>query len=931
MEITEKNIEVLLGIVRQLSDELHPGKKSASPVSIDSSLDKDLGFDSLARVELLSRIEKAFDAHLRDQVMAAAETPRDLLQALSSAGSKRKIFSASDLQYEPLEKTEEAPVHAKTLVDVLDWHVRIHPDRPHVLLYGEDDKEEVITYAALWQGASEVAAGLLEQGLSPGQAVGIMLPTSRDYFFSFFGILLAGGVPVPLYPPVRLSQIEDHLRRPAAILNNAGVSVLITLPEARPIAWILKSQVMSLQRVMSAQELLSAGGLRSRPPLNASDTAFLQYTSGSTGTPKGVVLTHDNLLSNIRAMGRAVDADSTDIYVIWLPLYHDMRLIGARLGSLYFSGQLVLMSPLSFLTRPERWLLAIHRHRGTISGGPNFAYELCLRKIQDRDIEGLDLSSWRMAFNGAEPVSPETIVRFQDRFAAYGFHPWAMAPVYGLAESSVGLAFPPYGRGPVTDRIRREPFMRSGRALPAETDDRNVFRFVSCGQPLAGHEIRIVDHSGREMGEREEGRLQFRGPSATAGYFRNAEETRRLFDGDWLDSGDMAYMAGGEVYLTGRSKDIIIRAGQNIYPHEVEETVGNIPGIRKGCVAVFGSADPASGTERLVVLAETRETEEPTLEKLKREVHAATIDLIGAPPDEVVLAPPHTVLKTSSGKIRRAASRDLYERGSVGKRQKWVWWQIVRLTCSGFLPQLQRFLHWMSGLIYAAYAWALFGVLAVTAWALVAVVPGFSLRYRLIRSLARLLMCLTGIPLTVRGDEHLRSIGHCVLVSNHASYLDSLILVAALPCNFSYVAKRELTRHLISRLFLRRIRTEFVERFDKQRGVEDARKTARAVQQGRSLIFFPEGTFYRMPGLHPFHMGAFVAAAEAGVPVIPVSIRGSRSILRADTWFPRRAALSVTISEPILPKGRDWAAALELRDSARKEILRHCGEPDLLR
>lgn len=930
MDATGKNIEELLEIVTQLYNELNPGKKHVSPAALDSSLDKDLGFDSLARMELLSRIEKAFDVHLSDQVMAEADTPRDLIQAISSAGSKKKILSAADLCYEPLEKAEEAPAGAKTLVDVLDWHVRTHPDRPHILLYGEDEKEEIITYAALEQGAAEIAAGLLEQGLSPGQAVGIMLPTSRDYFFSFFGILLAGGVPVPLYPPVRLSQIEDHLRRHAAILNNARVSILITLPEAGPIAWILKSQAMSLQSVTSARELMTAGGLRSKPLLNASDTAFLQYTSGSTGTPKGVVLTHDNLLSNIRAMGRAVEADSTDIFVSWLPLYHDMGLIGAWLGSLYFSGRLVLMSPLSFLARPERWLRAIHRHRGTISGGPNFAYELCLRKIEERDIEGLDLSSWRMAFNGAEPVSPETIARFQDRFAAYGFRARAMAPVYGLAESSVGLAFPPYGRGPVTDRIRREPFMRSGRALLAETDDRNVFRFVSCGQPLAGHEIRIVDPSGREMGEREEGRLQFRGPSATAGYFRNEEATRRLFDGDWLDSGDMAYMAGGEVYLTGRSKDIIIRAGQNIYPHEMEEAVGNIPGIRKGCVAVFGSADPASGTERLVVLAETRETQGPALENLRKEVHAAAIDLIGAPPDEVVLAPPHTVLKTSSGKIRRAASRDLYERSGVGKRQKWVWWQFVRLTCSGFLPQLRRFLHWMSGLIYSVYAWTLFGVLAVTAWTLVAVVPGFSLRYRLIRSLARLLMRLTGIPLTIRGDEHLKSVGHCVLVSNHASYLDSLILVAALPRNFSYVAKRELTRNLISRLFLRRIRTEFVERFDKQRGVEDARKTARTVQEGQSLIFFPEGTFYRMPGLHPFHMGAFVAAAEAGVPVIPVAIRGSRSVLRADTWFPRRAALSVTIGEPILPRDRDWAAALELRDSARKEILRHCGEPDLL-
>jgi len=229
-----------------------------------------------------------------------------------------------------------------------------------------------------------------------------------------------------------------------------------------------------------------------------------------------------------------------------------MGLIGAWLGSLYVGSRLVVMSPLAFLTGPERWLWAVHRFRGTLSAGPNFSFELCLKRIDDVRIAGLDLSSWRMAFNGAEAVSPDTVTRFSERFARYGFRSSAMTPVYGLAESSVGLLFPPGGRGPLIDRVRREPFMTHGKAIPAAPDEAHPLRFVACGRPIPGHEVRIVDETGLEVGDRVEGRLEFKGPSATSGYYRNPAETKRLFHGDWLDTGDRAYLAAGEVYVTGR-------------------------------------------------------------------------------------------------------------------------------------------------------------------------------------------------------------------------------------------------------------------------------------------------------------------------------------------------------------------------------------------
>lgn len=921
--------EKLLAVVQQFVDASHPGKRNHGKAALDSAFEKDMGLDSLSRAELISRVERTWDLSFAEQVFAMAETPRDLLRAIPKAGGRSPTAQSEQIQVLTSQADGHVPDRADTFPGVLDWHVRAHPGRLHIHLYGQDETIERITYAGLRQGAEKVAAGLLDLALLPGQTVAIMLPTGADYFFSFMGILMAGGIPVPLYPPARLTQIEDHLRRHLDILNNAQVQFLITISEAQPIARLLKSQVASLRKTVCADELSTPATHRSWPRSKAADIAFLQYTSGSTGTPKGVVLTYDNLLANIRAMAKTFDVDASDTFVSWLPLYHDMGLIGAWLSSLYCAMPLILMSPLAFLTRPSRWLWAIHKHRGTISAGPNFAYEYCLAKIDDAEIQGLDLGSWRLAVNGAEQVSPATIHRFQQRFGPYHFRAEAMTPSYGLAEASVGLAFPGLNQPPKVDRIQCDLFMRTGRAVPAEEDDPNTLTFVSCGHPLEGHQIQVVDAAGREAPEREEGRLLFKGPSCTSGYYRNPENTAALFHKDWLDSGDLAYVAEGQIYLTSRSKDIIIRAGRNIYPAQLEEAVGNIEGLRKGCIAVFGSADPVTATERLVVLAETRETAPDRLESLRREVNAVVVDLLGAPPDDVVLAQPHKVLKTSSGKIRRAASRELYESGAIDKKQRAVWWQFVRLSWQAIMPQVRRMRHSTGALLYAAYLYLLLIVLAPFTWLAVVAVPGFSNAYGAMRRFARILFFSAGIPVTVHGLENLAQSNHCIVVSNHCSYADGAILAAALPVNISYVAKRELMHNVVSRLFLQRLRTAFVERFDSKKGTTDARHVIKAARQGSSFIFFPEGTFYRMPGLQAFRMGAFLAAVKAGVPVVPVAIRGSRSLLRGDTWFPRRSPVSVRICAPITSQGNDWDAAVKLRDAARAQILKYCGEPDL--
>ncbi len=917
----------VLEVARALALELHPQRASRLRVTLGASLDRDLGLDSLGRVELLLRLERELRVRLLESVLAEASTAGDLVEAVlaASPAGPRAAGEVADLSLGPVAA---APEHARSLVDALEWHAREHPERTHLVLDGAGGEDVPISYAGLLTGARAVAAGLRARGIEPGDAVAIMLPTGREFFDAFFGVLYAGAVPVPIYPPFRPAQLEDHLRRQAGILANAQARLLVAPAEARAVAALLRAQVPGLEAESPAALAAADDGAPAHPAL-AADRALIQYTSGSTGRPKGVALSHANLLANVRAMGRALEVNARDVFVSWLPLYHDMGLIGAWLGSLYFAVPAAISSPLRFLARPESWLWAIHRRRATLSAAPNFAYELCVRKLEDADLEGLDLSSWRIAVNGAEPVSPETLRRFAERFARFGFRHQALEPVYGLAECSVGLAFPPPGRGPWIDRVERPALTRDGEARPARADDAGALEFPSCGRPLPGHEIRIVDETGHELGERRQGRLQFRGPSATSGYFRNPEQTRRLFDGEWLESGDLAYVASGEVFLTGRTKDLIIRAGRNVYPHEVEEAVGDLPGVRKGCVAVFGSFDPRAQTERVIVLAETRETDAAAREALAARIEQATTALLDGPPDDVLLAPPHTVLKTSSGKIRRAACRERYEQGRLAERPRALWAQAARLALSGAGERVRLARRIAAELAYAAWWWTALCGLAVVVWPLLVAAPRRDWAWALLRTAARAFFRLTATPLCVAGPEPLPREGGAVMVANHSSYLDGLVLAAALRRPVRFVAKRELADQRVAGPFLRRIGALFVERSDLERGVADARSALDAARANDPLLFFPEGTLRRAPGLLPFHLGAFSVAAGAGVPVIPIALCGTRSMLRGDQWFPRRGSIALEVGPPLSPKSSDWSAAVELRDAARAWLLARCGEPDL--
>ncbi len=956
-DVTQQQV---MEVVRQLLIELG-STHALAVVRPEAHLEKDLGLGSLERVELLTRLDQLFAIELPDGAIADANLVDDLTAAVLRAASNGGARDASvDLLSRPLAELRRhagspepfdraALAAAHTLNELLEYHARIHPQRAHIFLRDDDGASHQITYGQLFDAASRTAATLLAMGLGPQQTVAIMLPTGREFFSAFFGVLLAGAIPVPIYPPFRADRIEEYATRQAAILKNAEARLLITFRQAQAVAKLLKPRVPTLAAVLSGAQLAASeeapndNQAKSKPGMavhrpRGDSIAFLQYTSGSTGDPKGVTLTHANLLANIRSIGEAVEVRPDDVAISWLPLYHDMGLIGAWLWPLYNGIPVAIMSPLSFLTRPERWLWAFHHHRGTITAAPNFAFELCVRKIADKDIEGLDLSSARAMLNGAEPVTPETMQRFAERFARYGLRGEALLPVYGLAEASLAVTVPPLERGVRTDRIHRELFQSEGRAEPvseAEAESAGALAFVSAGRAIPGHDVRIVDADGANVPERVEGHLWFRGPSATQGYYRNAEATKEILRGDgWVDSGDRAYLAEGEVYITGRVKDIIIKGGRNLYPHEVEDVAGAVAGVRKGCVVAFGApAVAGNGSERLVVVAETRERspDSAARDTVARAITARVDEVLGLPPDAVELLPSGSIPKTSSGKLRRSETKRLYLDGKLGRGRAPMWMQVAKLGAASGVHTAKQGARKFSDLLYGVWGAFAFAMFLVPTWFLAYVAPSRASASRITQIGSRMFFRLLGCPITQRGREHLRPEQNYVFVSNHASFLDVVLFLGILKRTYRFVSKLEVASWPFIGTFIRRREDFAFRREDPEERLKQAAALEDVLRRGESLVIFPEGTFMPHEGVRAFQLGAFKAAVATGTPVCPIGLRGVRHILRDGTVLPRPGSIAVTYCPPLEPHAQpgnsDWHEIVRLRDAARAAIAAHSGEP----
>jgi 1-acyl-sn-glycerol-3-phosphate acyltransferase len=562
----------------------------------------------------------------------------------------------------------------------------------------------------------------------------------------------------------------------------------------------------------------------------------------------------------------------------------------------------------------------------------------------------VDLSSWRAALNGAEPVNPETLERFAERFASCGFRREAQLPVYGLAEAALAVTVPPLNRGPLVDRIERETFTAQGRAVAAAPGEETAIAFVSSGKALSRHEVCIVDDRGNEVADRTEGFLWFRGPSATAGYYRNSKATEALLprgpatapgEYAWVNSGDRAYRADGEFYVTGRVKDIIIKGGRNLYPHEVEELAARADGIRKGCIVAFGLTDDVSGTEKMIVVAETRERDAARRAALASQVTDLVSRGLGLPPDRVELLPLGSIPKTSSGKLRREETRQLYLAGTLSASRAPAWLQIARLGTVSTLRNLGREIR--AGIkrgleiLYGLYFGVVFFLWIVPTWVMVQFIQDQKKAGQFTAAALKVLFALIHCDVRVIGKEHMDTPGAKIYASNHASYFDVLPLMLGLGVSYRFVAKMEVGAMPFIGTFLKQMGHLKFNRTDPESRLRQAQELEEFLRNGESIFVFPEGTFTPEEGVRPFQLGAFKAAVAIGAPIIPVSIAGTRRFLRDGTYLPRPTSVTITLSPPIYPStvsntsnstdSSGWHELIRLRDATREAIVRHAGEP----
>lgn len=517
--------------------------------------------------------------------------------------------------------------------------------------------ERRLTVSALWGQAGEVQAALMARGFRRGQVALLVLPTSPELVAAYLGTIRAGGIPGLVAPPSnRFGDRRLYAAYVDALLRHSAAQTLYCDAE---VADVLRSETPHLERmvVLTPEDVAPTGALPSAVTASPDDITTVQYSSGSTGAQKGVLLSHDAMLNNIRAVRDGLGLTPHDVSVNWIPLYHDMGLIDAFLLPLLSGCPTVLIPTMDFMREPSLWLWAVHHYAGTVSWAPNFAYALCATRIPDSDLVDLDLSSWRIAINAAEPVLARTLSAFTERFAAYGFRPEAMTPAWGLAENVTIATAQPVDERPRVETIDRQVLTTAGVACPTAGGG---LASVAIGRCLPHAEVQIRDAQARPVLDRHVGNVWLRTNSLLARYHNDPAATARVLVDGWLDTGDCGYTAEGSLYFISREKDLIVIGGEKYAPHDLEAVIDRIPGVRQGCAVAFGVLNETRGTEDVAVVVETRETDETAHQRLREAIRAEVTRATGLGLRHVILVPPGGVEKTTSGKLARRATYRRY-------------------------------------------------------------------------------------------------------------------------------------------------------------------------------------------------------------------------------------------------------------------------------
>lgn len=561
----------------------------------------------------------------------------------------------------PLSRTS-SPIDAcppnDTLVAAFEAAARANA--PFVTIHG--GREPVVrTSAAALEAAYRWAKLLASRGVGSGDRVLVLMPTGHAFVEAMLGAMLLGAVPVPLATPMTFGSVDRYLVNLGAIATDCRASATVTYGRIREALARDSSLAAPLGEVVGEPELDGVGSSKLRlPSIAGKDAAFLQYTSGTTGNPKGAVISHRALVSNAYAIASGLSLDDRDVGVSWLPLFHDMGLIGVLLTSICHPYPIHVMSPESFVMNPRRWLDLIAKVGGTLSAAPNFAYDMAVARAGD--VGDLRLDTWRHALNGAEPVQMTSVARFCARFAPNGFRADAPLPVYGMAEATLAVTFPSLTNRMQTLLVDRDAMESERRAQPRD----GGHPAVSVGYPVAGMRIEIVGDEGSVVPERTIGDIRVAGPSLMDGYFGNEAASAEAISGGWLRTGDLGFVDAGRLFVTGRAKELIIKGGRNLYPYDVERVAGEVEGVRQGGVAAFGRMNAETGTEDLVVVAETTHRDANRRESIAKAVRAELLTVLGIKPDDIRLCGVGKVPRTTSGKIRRRECARLVIEGTFG-------------------------------------------------------------------------------------------------------------------------------------------------------------------------------------------------------------------------------------------------------------------------
>jgi acyl-CoA synthetase (AMP-forming)/AMP-acid ligase II len=565
----------------------------------------------------------------------------------------------------------EVPSHKAwpSFVALLRHRATVQGQQTGYLFLRDNDPEkdlDLLSYSQLDQRARAIAVALLAAG-EPGQRVLLLHQPGIDFVTAFYGCLYAGAVAVTTYP-VHRGRLKQALPKICDLLKDAECSTVLTTSDmAEPFSAAWSEAIGGRCPLLIASDTVCPSEAEKwhGPAVGRESVAFLQYTSGSTSSPRGVAVTHGNMLHNSELIARGFESDSRSMGISWLPPYHDMGLIGGVVKPLFVGFPVVILSPYAFLQQPFRWLQTITKVRATVTGGPNFAYDLCIRKVTREQRERLDLSSWKIAFNGAEPIHPETMQRFSTIFSSCGFNPKAFYPCYGLAESTLFVTGGKALAGPKYVSVNRNK-LEQGRAVAANADDEDAKMLVGCGQAPADQKVVIVDpQSKRRCPEGRVGEIWVSGPSVAAGYWNRPQESAKVFcarladskEGPYLRTGDLGFLQQGELFVTGRIKDLIIINGRNLYPQDVEITAqASHPGLQPFAGAAF--AVEHSGQERLVIAQEVqREFLRSNSADMLAAIRQAVVRDYDVQAYAVALLKPGQVPRTSSGKVRRSLCR----------------------------------------------------------------------------------------------------------------------------------------------------------------------------------------------------------------------------------------------------------------------------------